>query len=826
MKPHLLVPQQVPEFVRAEYPAFVEFLQAYYEWLNDEYSLGKFGDLIDIDKTVDSFVDNFRKQLDVGGVTTATAGNDLLYLKHIKELYAAKGSPAGYEFLFKLLFNQPSSTLTPWDYVLKPSEGQWIQDTSLLIVMTKGSAQALAGNPVIITDITGTTYRAFAKNVNIRGDGVVELFINRVRLLNRAATVATVDGANVAGVQTTTTKALIEKSGSGFLVGQVFEINSNVGTDALFEITSVDANGGIDTVSILGLGSGFFVGQTILLRPRNQTTAATAYLQVASINNVGGITSVIVTNAGFGFVASTLTVKQTYTIPFVSRSSSLIKVKTTDANGGITAVDIIRFGTGYASDFNIQLTPTEFIAPSQLRSRVAFEIGTIDGVANLVYATDDYGNPQNESGLIVRHDYTDLGTDYFSDGTYVGDSVARIQNTITSQPDNVDYASIKFRVQELCVYPGYYADGNSIIGENAIIQDSYYYQAYSYVTVVEESLDRYQDLLKQALHPIGTKQFADYRITSTFQLDSSFEATFNFIWRRDDIRDLLEVLETWIVTLTKELGTEITNVSDVFTRIVSYNRVYTDDVATADPSYRDVTKQATESLNSTDTFDRTVQYYRDFVEPLQSIDTQLAFDYVKDGVSDAYAVSDTSSVTVSFTRDFVESNITLSEDIFVGFILQPSDTATVSELFEILQAVGRFYVDAATASDTTISFDITNSLIDSPVASDILIAVGSFTRSIDDTTATSEVVDFVAGYQATDTPKAQDGSPSFTGTAIASDISQTSENYAFVTDKYTSDVAQVSTSFGGLYMEPFYVQQDTSYWYPGYLENERDLSTL
>lgn len=46
-----IVKEQFPEFVRSDYPAFVEFVQAYYKWLEIQ-SAGKIEDIVDIDTSI------------------------------------------------------------------------------------------------------------------------------------------------------------------------------------------------------------------------------------------------------------------------------------------------------------------------------------------------------------------------------------------------------------------------------------------------------------------------------------------------------------------------------------------------------------------------------------------------------------------------------------------------------------------------------------------------------------------------------------------------------------------------------------------------------
>ena len=52
--------RQLPEFIREEYTAFVDFVKAYYEFLEQTQSRN-LEDVRSIDRTLDEFVDHFRR---------------------------------------------------------------------------------------------------------------------------------------------------------------------------------------------------------------------------------------------------------------------------------------------------------------------------------------------------------------------------------------------------------------------------------------------------------------------------------------------------------------------------------------------------------------------------------------------------------------------------------------------------------------------------------------------------------------------------------------------------------------------------------------------
>ena len=66
-----VVSRQLPEHIREDYPTFVAFVEAYYEYLQSQGV--DFSTIRDIDKTLDSFVDQFKKELAYNLPTTSSA---------------------------------------------------------------------------------------------------------------------------------------------------------------------------------------------------------------------------------------------------------------------------------------------------------------------------------------------------------------------------------------------------------------------------------------------------------------------------------------------------------------------------------------------------------------------------------------------------------------------------------------------------------------------------------------------------------------------------------------------------------------------------------
>jgi len=141
LKTSVLVSQEVPEFVREEYPTFVAFLEAYYEFLETKQGTQK-NDLTnqakklrtirDVDDSIEEFETNFYNTYATLLPLEVQADKALLF-KQLVPLYKAKGSDASFKLLFRLVFGEDIDVILPKNNVLKSSASRWQIDNKLRI---------------------------------------------------------------------------------------------------------------------------------------------------------------------------------------------------------------------------------------------------------------------------------------------------------------------------------------------------------------------------------------------------------------------------------------------------------------------------------------------------------------------------------------------------------------------------------------------------------------------------------------------------------------------------------------------------------------------
>jgi len=138
-KVSILINDQLPRFIREEHPIFVEFLQKYYEFLeqpsNPIYELKKFQDNYDIDATRESLLKYFKSKI-LPSFPEETALSTERIIKASRDFYAKKGTPESFKFLFRVLYNKDLDIFFPKLQILKASDGKWVQPQSIRLSIT------------------------------------------------------------------------------------------------------------------------------------------------------------------------------------------------------------------------------------------------------------------------------------------------------------------------------------------------------------------------------------------------------------------------------------------------------------------------------------------------------------------------------------------------------------------------------------------------------------------------------------------------------------------------------------------------------------------
>lgn len=280
-KTSLLIPSQLPGFIREnpDYNNFVSFVQAYYEWMETNGQvLDRAQNLLnykDIDSTtndfIDYFINDFLQYFPQDALISKSSA-----VKVARQLYQSKGTPASYQFLFRILYNSDFDLFYTKDAVLRASDGKWYVAKSLKLA---------------------TLDKRF-------------LSINNYRLFGETTkSIATVENSVVAGTKTEVFISNIERL---FQSGEYVRVVDNANQDVLFSGHPLRAKivGQISQITIDPNNRGLLyqAGDPVIVYGGLEFVNGHGATAVVGTTTSGSILNINVTNEGYGYSDSPNTI--------------------------------------------------------------------------------------------------------------------------------------------------------------------------------------------------------------------------------------------------------------------------------------------------------------------------------------------------------------------------------------------------------------------------------------------------------------------------------------------------------------------------------------
>jgi len=208
-KTSLKVPYQLPEFIRSDdnYKTFVSFIQAYYEWMEQQGSgsqkdgviygtqnLQNYQDVnfVEQGESFNKFIDYYVNQFLPNFPADALSDKSKL-IRIAKELYSTKGTPASYQFLFRALYNSDAEIFLTRDVIFKASDGKWYVTKSLRLATN--DEQWLSVNNYRVFGETSKSIATVEKSIAVGNR--TEVYIENIeRLFISGEDVVVVDNNN------------------------------------------------------------------------------------------------------------------------------------------------------------------------------------------------------------------------------------------------------------------------------------------------------------------------------------------------------------------------------------------------------------------------------------------------------------------------------------------------------------------------------------------------------------------------------------------------------------------------------------------------------
>ena len=490
----------------------------------------------DPDKVISSFLTKFRNEfLNTLPETLSSNVDKRKLIKNVKSLYRAKGTSRGHELFFRLLFNENSETIYPRDQVLRASDGKWDSNLILRAIATIGDTQNLIGR-----QITGQSSGATATIENafkfIIGENEVTEFILNEDTISGTFTV----GEEIRGTENDTDDIFIKATITGipsvisltndgtlYEQGEILSVVGG-GTGASINVGDI-GRGSITNLFIDNGGSSYEIGDDLVFT-NTGTGGGSARAKVSVVN--GGITQEESTSSTDDHI-----VLEDETVRGDPYTGNKIVQESGTGSGDITDIRIISGGSNYLS------LPTVVVDDTNGSNAVVYaygsEIGRIQSIDILESGAQHELSPSpptislrtkllltNVSGSFsVGENVSAVGTDGSTSITATivsydnSTSILTLSNAtgvfgtdVTITSDGGATATIKIfdqgtasvTVAATAITSGKFINQDGHLSETTMrLQDSLYYQDFSYVIKVGRSINEWRDSFKKTMHAAG-----------------------------------------------------------------------------------------------------------------------------------------------------------------------------------------------------------------------------------------------------------------------------------------------------------------------------------
>ena len=484
----------------------------------------------DPDKVISNFLTKFRDEFLKTIPENLAIGLDKRNLiKNIKSMYRLKGTQAGHELFFRILFNQISETFYPRSQMLRVSDGQWDSQKVLRSIVVIGDTTNLVGRTITGSSTGATAVVESVKKFIIANKEVTEFVLNINSMTGTfnigeeiTGTASDTDDffikANVTGIPGRKT---ITNDGNLYSTADFLTVTGG-GTGADIAINDIGP-GGVSEIIIDTPGSGYSVGDKLVF-DNTGTQGVNAEGFVSVVN--GGISGESGTGAEHIIMEDETGRGDQY-----SGSKIVMEPATNTDLNDITDIFLINQGSGYTS------LPKVTITSSGTNANVlanGTEIGRVIGLKTNELGEGYQNSPSptikfrncllltNKSGNFNANDTITGGTSgatgtlasYDADTNLlkVRDLTTNfvLNETITSTSSGtatitrLDIASATIAVVPVADTDGKFLNEDGYISEQTMkVQDSKYYQDFSYVLKVGQSINDWRDSFKKTMHTAG-----------------------------------------------------------------------------------------------------------------------------------------------------------------------------------------------------------------------------------------------------------------------------------------------------------------------------------
>jgi hypothetical protein len=439
INPSDIIESNIPAHIVENYPRFVAFLTAYYEWLsakgNPHGAIKDHMDYMNFEKSLDSYVDFMQKEY-LDSIPQDILSSKEQMINWSRDFHLSRGSHQSYKFIFNILFGEDDTEIyLPKDNILKPSDGTWIADQYLMLVSNPGNPEDLEFKTILqrreifsgIFEEASAIVESF-RIVYTNNFNIVELVITDVR------------GEFKSGFPITW--------GSGDAEDQIWPQRT------------------VTNFRIEDAGEKYFTDERINLKDLSAT-----FVQPLTVREAGKIDTQVTT------ILSADDIEIEVDGVILSQGDYDYDGQFVFSNAIVLGVDVV-FRIQNVYEGNLQISKV-----NELGGIVEFRVYDVPIGINVDEIELEYITGASSQTIGFGSGFTGFA--------------------ITGLVRGVD---------------GYQRDTKGHMSSNMYIQDSDFYQNYSYVIRTGQDINKYADLVKEILHPAGFKFFGNIRVLTLIEI--------------------------------------------------------------------------------------------------------------------------------------------------------------------------------------------------------------------------------------------------------------------------------------------------------------------
>lgn len=455
-----------PDELRENSKVLIDLLKDYYEHMNERgmpsYEIDSINEVRDIDSADYEYLDLIQKEIAFSVPRTVVADKVKLY-KNLMRYYTIRGSSDSVELFFKILFSDNVEVYYPRKDMLSPSSGTWDTISRRPAKVKLFDQKQLMKFSVVVGSVTGS----FNKGETVTGSeigvtAIVDSYVDDV---------LTLKGIRVPmGYDPALTNGFIKDE---TISGNYTYITVGAGTPWTHPDSGEEYYGYYHT------------GETVSIKDSSNNEIATAY--VVSFTDDVLACRIITADSGIG--------------AGLAGAASVVSSKVTTIQSD-------------PNDIN-----TRHDMPGENRSFVSAEVNSAtilsiyqDGNIQIEFQLND---PENPGFYTVGERITGSISGSFATVTsYNADTNTlvvknpsgnfNILDQLVGQDDNRNFVSI--------YTPGKYLDSNGFLSDIKKLQDSYFYQQFSYVIRTGQTVSAWRNEFNRLVHPAGFIFFGEILI--------------------------------------------------------------------------------------------------------------------------------------------------------------------------------------------------------------------------------------------------------------------------------------------------------------------------